>query len=184
MPEKQTIDRAQKARREGKSASTQAGEFVREEIHHIRERKHGARSTKQAIGKRTATRRPMSSKSLIILSLLPLYLSCSGRGVAAWAHAYPTATVPEDGAVVTEAPRQVQIQFTEGVELEFSRIVVKNSSGNIVSQGNLKRLAEDRLAVDLKPLDPGNYLVEWRALSVDTHITDGVLRFTVGLKGK
>ena len=49
MPEKPTIDRAQKARREGKSPSTQAGEFVREEIHHIRERKHGARSTKQAI---------------------------------------------------------------------------------------------------------------------------------------
>src|ERR1044072_2588537 len=49
MPEKQTIDRVQKAKREGKSASTQAGEFIREEIHHIRERKHGARSTKQAI---------------------------------------------------------------------------------------------------------------------------------------
>ena len=49
MPEKQTIDRAQKAKRQGKSPSTQAGEFVREEIHHIRERKHGARSTKQAI---------------------------------------------------------------------------------------------------------------------------------------
>lgn len=49
MPEKQTIDRARKAKRQGKSPSTQAGEFVREEIHHIRERKHGARSTKQAI---------------------------------------------------------------------------------------------------------------------------------------
>src|SRR5689334_19556497 len=49
MPEKETIRRAQKDKREGKSASTQAGEFVREEIHHVREGKHGARSTKQAI---------------------------------------------------------------------------------------------------------------------------------------
>jgi hypothetical protein len=49
MPEKATIERAKKDKREGKSASTQAGEFVREEIHHIREGKHGARSTKQAI---------------------------------------------------------------------------------------------------------------------------------------
>ena len=49
MPEKQTMKRAQRAKREGKSPSTQAGEFVREEIHHIREGKHGARSTKQAI---------------------------------------------------------------------------------------------------------------------------------------
>ena len=49
MPEKKTIERARKDKREGKSASTQAGEFVREEIEHIREGKHGARSTKQAI---------------------------------------------------------------------------------------------------------------------------------------
>jgi hypothetical protein len=49
MPEKRTIERAKKAKRVGKSSSTQAGEFVREEMHHIREGKHGARSTKQAI---------------------------------------------------------------------------------------------------------------------------------------
>ena len=49
MPERATIKRARKDKREGKSPSTQAGEFVREEIHHVREGKHGARSTKQAI---------------------------------------------------------------------------------------------------------------------------------------
>jgi hypothetical protein len=49
MPEKQTMKRARRAKREGKAPSTQAGQFVREEIHHIREGKHGARSTKQAI---------------------------------------------------------------------------------------------------------------------------------------
>jgi len=49
MPEKATIERAQRAKRSGKSASTQAGEFVREEMHHIREGEHGAKSAKQAI---------------------------------------------------------------------------------------------------------------------------------------
>ena len=49
MPEKKTIDEARKARRQGKSPSTQAGAFVHEEIEHIREGKHGARSAKQAI---------------------------------------------------------------------------------------------------------------------------------------
>ena len=49
MPEKQTLQRAKRDKREGKAASTQAGEFVREEIDHIREGKHGARSAKQAI---------------------------------------------------------------------------------------------------------------------------------------
>ena len=49
MPEKKTIERARQDAREGKAPSTQAGEFVREEMEHIREGKHGARSTKQAI---------------------------------------------------------------------------------------------------------------------------------------
>src|SRR5260370_14607028 len=49
MPERETIERAQEDAGEGKSPSTQAGEFVREEMHHIREGKHGAASTKQAI---------------------------------------------------------------------------------------------------------------------------------------
>ena len=49
MPEKATIERAKQDKRAGKRPTTQAGEFVREEIHHIREGKHGARSAKQAI---------------------------------------------------------------------------------------------------------------------------------------
>ena len=49
MPEKKTLERARRDKREGKAPSTQAGEFVREEMEHIREGKHGARSTKQAI---------------------------------------------------------------------------------------------------------------------------------------
>jgi hypothetical protein len=49
MPEKETLRRAKKDKREGKAASTQAGEFVREEIEHVREGKHGARSAKQVI---------------------------------------------------------------------------------------------------------------------------------------
>jgi hypothetical protein len=49
MPERKTLKKARKAKREGKAPSTQAGAFVEEEIEHIREGKHGARSAKQAI---------------------------------------------------------------------------------------------------------------------------------------
>jgi len=49
MPDQETLERAHEDAREGKSPSTQAGEFVREEMHHIREGKHGAASAKQAI---------------------------------------------------------------------------------------------------------------------------------------
>jgi hypothetical protein len=49
MPEKATVQRAKRKLRAGARPSTAAGEFVREEIHHVREGKHGVRSTKQAI---------------------------------------------------------------------------------------------------------------------------------------
>src|SRR5579871_5316949 len=49
MPEKKTIERAREDARQGKAPSTQAGEFVHEEIEHVKKGKHGARSTKQAI---------------------------------------------------------------------------------------------------------------------------------------
>lgn len=68
MPEQATVERARKARRAGKSPSTQAGEFVREEIHHVREGKHGVRSTKQAIAiglskaRRSGVRLPKAPK--------------------------------------------------------------------------------------------------------------------------
>ncbi len=49
MPEQETIERAERDKEEGKAPSAQAGEFVREEMHHVREGKHGARSQQQAI---------------------------------------------------------------------------------------------------------------------------------------
>jgi copper resistance protein C len=98
---------------------------------------------------------------------------------AAWAHAYPESVWPPDGATVTEPPAEVRIKFTEGVELEFSRIEVKNAGGQRVSKGKVRRLSADTLAVELLSLGPGNYTIEWQVLSVDTHITDGVLRFTI-----
>src|SRR3954469_16261846 len=49
MPERKTLQRARRAKRQGKRASTQAGEFVREEMHHVKSGKHGAKSRKQAV---------------------------------------------------------------------------------------------------------------------------------------
>jgi len=122
----------------------------------------------------------MYSRFLIVLSAaFWSALAIAGSGQI-WAHAYPAVSVPNNGAILKEAPREVRIQFTEGVEPAFSRITVKAANGELVSQGKLRKLAEDTIAIDLKPLRPGNYMVEWQALSVDTHVTDGVLRFTVG----
>jgi copper resistance protein C len=120
----------------------------------------------------------MCSKFSIALSaLLALAIIHASAGLAR-AHAYPAVSTPNNGASLKEPPREVRIQFTEGIELAFSQIVVKGPNGEVVSQGKLRKLSDDTVAIDLKPLLPGNYTVEWQALSVDTHVTDGVLRFT------
>ena len=54
----------------------------------------------------------------------------------------------------------------------------------MVSQDKLRQLADDTVAIDLKPLTAGNYTVEWQVLSVDTHITEGTLHFTFSPGGK
>jgi methionine-rich copper-binding protein CopC len=116
--------------------------------------------------------KPLTAASAVLLAL-------AGSPALVRGHAYPIIVLPPDGATLREAPREVRMQFTEGVEMEFSRIVVKNTDGEVFSQGKLRRLAEDIVAIDVKPLRAGAYRIEWQVLSVDTHVTDGVLRFTV-----
>jgi methionine-rich copper-binding protein CopC len=125
----------------------------------------------------------MFSRSSIISSLIWIAAIC-GYAAPAGAHAYPAEVTPADGVTITAVPREVRIRFTEGVELEFSRIEVKSASGEKVAHGKLRRVADDTLSIDLKPLNSGNYIIEWQVLSVDTHITEGVLRFTVRLSGR
>jgi methionine-rich copper-binding protein CopC len=126
----------------------------------------------------------MYSKFSIVLSLTIALVELSTVAPPAWPHAYPALSIPNNGATVREPPREVRIQFTEAVELAFSQITVKTVNGEIVSQGKLRQLASDMLVVDLKPLSAGSYSVEWQVLSVDTHVTDGILRFTVGAPAK
>jgi methionine-rich copper-binding protein CopC len=128
--------------------------------------------------------RPMYFRFLIVLNLAAALVEWSAITPPARAHAYPAVSNPGNGATVKEAPRELRVQFTEAVELAFSQIIVKASNGEIASQGKLRQLASDMLAIDLKPLSAGTYTVEWQVLSVDTHVTDGVLRFTVGAPAK
>lgn len=97
----------------------------------------------------------------------------------AWAHAYVDTSSPADSVTLT-APREAVVRFTENVELEFSTLVVKSEAGETVSVGKVRQPAPNTLAIDLKTLPPGAYVIQWRVLSVDTHVTDGVLKFTVG----
>ena len=96
------------------------------------------------------------------------------------AHAFLAKATPAVGSTVSQAPTQVLIDFTEGVEPLFSAITVQNAQGAQVEAGK-PHLAggQTHLAIDFKPLPPGVYTVVWHATSVDTHKTEGKFTFTV-----
>ncbi len=98
---------------------------------------------------------------------------------AASAHAFLAKAVPGVGSTVASAPAELSIDFTQGVEPAFSRIEVSDAGGARVDRNDVHAQGDSRLAIGLKPLPPGRYLVSWQAISVDTHRTQGSFSFTV-----
>ena len=110
-------------------------------------------------------------------SLLALLLIAGGAA----AHAFLDSAVPAVGGTVRAAPERVTLRFTEPLEPAFSRIQVVDSAGRPVDKGDGKVDPKDpkQLAVSLPPLGPGAYKVVWRAVSLDTHATNGDYGFVV-----
>lgn len=104
-------------------------------------------------------------------------LLCAGQ---ASAHAFLKTATPAVGSTVPQAPSEVVIEFTEGVEPRFSTITVQNAAGARVDAGSVHLAGDDtHLAVGLKTLQPGTYKVIWHATATDTHKTQGSFAFTV-----
>jgi len=101
--------------------------------------------------------------------------------VAAEAHAFLDHSIPAVGATVRAPPSEVRIWFTEALEGAFSSIQVTDASGTSVVAGPARLDPGNGkiMIVPLKPLTPGRYHVKWRALSVDTHTTNGNFEFEV-----
>ena len=99
---------------------------------------------------------------------------------SASAHAFLNTASPGVGSTVSTPPREVTINFSEGVEPIFSTIVVTDAAGERVDTGKPHLAGGDaHLAVALKPLAPGAYNVTWHATATDTHKTQGSFGFTV-----
>ena len=117
-------------------------------------------------------------RTLRFASILSAFLATGGR---AEGHAFLETATPAVGSTVATAPREVVIDFTEGVEPAFSTVEVTDGAGHRVDSGPAHRDgAPQRLAVPLKTLVPGTYTVRWHATAVDTHRTEGRFTFTVG----
>jgi methionine-rich copper-binding protein CopC len=98
---------------------------------------------------------------------------------AAEAHTSLDHAEPSVGSTLETAPREITLWFTENLEPAFSTIDVRDADGARVDQGKAQ-VSETIMRVGLKPLPPGTYKVHWRAVSADTHATEGSFSFQVG----
>jgi methionine-rich copper-binding protein CopC len=99
--------------------------------------------------------------------------------VTADAHAFLDRANPRVGSTTRTAPREVSLSFTENLEAAFSSATVTDAAGQRVDSGNV-RVSGNTMRISLRPLRAGTYRVNWRALSVDTHTTEGSFSFGVG----
>ena len=108
----------------------------------------------------------------------------TGPAVKSWSHVFPVRSDPRVGWTVVSAPSKVTIWFDGGLEQAFSTIAVYNSAKQQVDRGNSRVAGSDAsvLEVDLPPLTAGRYRVYWKALSKDTHVTEGDFSFSVEKK--
>jgi copper resistance protein C len=103
-------------------------------------------------------------------------------GGAALAHAQLTKAIPAAGAAATEVPTEVSLNFSEKLENTVSTVIVRDAMGKRVDKGDAHVDKTDRtlMKASLEALTPGIYIVEWRALTADTHRTEGAFIFKLG----
>jgi methionine-rich copper-binding protein CopC len=106
--------------------------------------------------------------------------------VKSWSHAFPIRSDPRVGWTIPTAPNKVTIWFDGNLEPAFSTITVYNSAKQRVDQGDSRVDSSEAnvLEVNLSVLAPGTYRVYWKALSKDTHVTEGDFYFTITGKTK
>ena len=97
------------------------------------------------------------------------------------AHAELDRTVPAADSVLGEPPAQIVLQFSQRFEPAFTKVRVVDANGREVAGGEFQVDDADprRLRVDLPRLAPGTYQVNWRVLSIDTHVSEGRFGFVV-----
>jgi len=104
-----------------------------------------------------------------------------GSHASAIAHAFLDNAVPKVGSVVSAAPKAIQIQFTQRIEVAFSHIHLFTATGQEIAMGQVAMDPSDQTIMSAPvtgTLAPGKYEVRWDVLSVDTHRTNGHFPFT------
>jgi methionine-rich copper-binding protein CopC len=101
---------------------------------------------------------------------------------AANAHPELQSAEPAAGAAVTTSPTQIRITFNENVIPKFSGVELKDQTGKMIATGNAATDPGNKMQLLVpvqEPLPPGDYKVEWHAVSDDTHRVTGSYSFSV-----
>ena len=116
----------------------------------------------------------------MIRLVLPLMLLAFAAPTAK-AHAFLDRAVPAVGSVVSAPPPELQLFFTQELEPAFSGATLSTGDGRPVAAGAASVDPRNRavMVLTLPPLAPGHYRVNWHAVSVDTHRTEGSFTFDV-----
>jgi copper resistance protein C len=112
-----------------------------------------------------------------LLSVLALVVATAVAGPA-HAHAFLDHASPAVDSTVATAPTELSLSFTQNLEPAFSTVEVSGPGGRV--DAGKPQISGNTMRVGLKTLSPGTYHVHWRALSVDTHTTQGSFSFKVG----
>ena len=96
-------------------------------------------------------------------------------------HASLVKSVPARRAQIFKSPAQIQLWFNERVEARFSSLRVIDSSGKRVDLGNVEVNTDDakKISVGVNSLAPGQYKIKFRVLSVDGHVVEDEVPFTI-----
>jgi hypothetical protein len=122
--------------------------------------------------------RPASGAALLLMACLTL---AAPRAVSA--HAIVLESTPTHDAVLPQPPALVTLRFNSRIEKRFTRVtlaLVDRAPVAVAVPPGDAEATPDRLTIPLQPLGPGVYVLRYRVLAVDGHITEGALRFTVG----
>ncbi|MGV8918405.1 MAG: copper homeostasis periplasmic binding protein CopC [Pseudomonas sp.] len=108
-------------------------------------------------------------------------LACFATATSVLAHAHLQSETPVSGSTVT-APKELRLNFSEGVEVKFTKVDVTTDSGALVTMKSIATAPGDKKILIITPATPlaaGQYKVVWHAVSVDTHKSDGSYSFKV-----
>jgi methionine-rich copper-binding protein CopC len=119
----------------------------------------------------------MLKKALVTTALLGSLLAAS----SVWAHAHLKGQTPAADSTVS-APSELRLEFSEGVEATFTKVTITKDGvavplKSLATEGSDKKIL---IVMPAAPLTAGAYKVEWHAVSVDTHKSEGAYGFKVG----